>query len=62
MLGKLDSDQEVMADTVTNVCSMGKQREGKINLTEPSPASKAAVKEKKAKKKKKSKKDKKEEP
>ena len=49
-----------MAYTVTNVCSMGKQKEGKINPTVPSLAPKDAVKEKKAKEKKKSKKDKKE--
>ena len=49
-------------NTVTNVCSMGKQKVGKVNLTKPSPASKAAVKEKKTKERKKSKKDRKEEP
>ena len=41
---------------------MGKQKEGKVNLTEPSLASKAAAKQKKAKEKKKSRKDNKEEP
>ena len=62
MLGELEQDQEVMADTITNVCSIGKQKEGKINLTKPSLASKAVAKEKNAREKKNSKKDKKEEP
>ena len=39
MLNELESKSEVMADTVTNVCSMGKSKKGKVNPTKPSPAS-----------------------
>ena len=39
MLNELESKSEVMVDTVTNVCSMGKLKKGKVNPTKPSPAS-----------------------
>ena len=39
MLNELESKSEVMADTVTNVCSMGKSKKGKVNPTKPFPAS-----------------------
>ena len=38
MLSKLESKSEVMADTVTNVCSMDKSKKGKVNPTKPSLA------------------------
>ena len=39
MFNELESKSEVMADTVTNVCSMGKSKRGKVNPTKPPPAS-----------------------
>ena len=36
MLNELESKSEVMVDTVTNVCSMGKSKKGKMNPTKPS--------------------------
>ena len=39
MLNELESKSEVMADTVTNVCSMGKSKKGKVNPTKLSLAS-----------------------
>ena len=53
MLNELESKSEVMADTVTNVCSMGKSKKGKVNPTKPSPPSEKG----KAKKKEKSEKE-----
>ena len=50
MLSELESKSEVMADTVTNVCSMGKSKKGKVNPTKPS----LALEKQKAKKKEKS--------
>ena len=44
LLGELELGQGAMVETVTNVCSMGKQKKGKTNPTEPSPASKAMAK------------------
>ena len=45
LLGELELGQGLMVETVTNVCSMGKWKKGEMNPTEPSPASKAMVKE-----------------
>ena len=39
MLNELESKSEVMVDTVTHVCSMGKSKKGKVNPTKQSPAS-----------------------
>ena len=51
LLGELELGQGVMVETVTNVCSMGKRKKEKTNPTEPSPASKAMVKERSKKEK-----------
>ena len=52
MLNELESKSEVMADTVTNVCSMGKSKKGKVNPTKLSPASEKQKTEKKEKREK----------
>ena len=47
ILGGLEIDQELKRENIADVCSMGKQKRGRPNPTEPSPASKE-VKKKKA--------------
>ena len=40
--GELEIDQELKRENIADVCSMGKQKWGRPNPTEPSPASKVA--------------------
>ena len=51
LLEELELGQGVIVETVSNVCSMGKWKRRKINPTDPSPASKAMVKERSKKEK-----------
>ena len=44
ILGGLEIDQELKRENIADVCSMGKQKWGRLNPTEPSPASKEAKK------------------
>ena len=46
ILGGLEIDQELIRKNIADVCSMGKQKRGRLNPTEPSPASKVAKKKK----------------
>ena len=48
ILGGLEIDQELKRENIADVCSMGKQKWGRPNPTEPSPASKVAKKKKAA--------------
>ena len=49
ILGGLELDQELIGENIADVCSMGKQKWGRPNPTEPSPASKVVEKKKKDK-------------
>ena len=40
ILGGLELDQELIGENIADVCSMGKQKRGRLNPTKPSPASK----------------------
>ena len=46
ILGGLEIDQELKKENITDVCSMGKQKRGRLNPTKPSPAFKVAKKKK----------------
>ena len=39
ILGGIELDQELIEENIADVCSMGKQKRGRPNLTEPLPAS-----------------------
>ena len=49
ILGGLELDQELIGENIADVCSMGKQQQGRLNPTKPSPASKVVKKKKKDK-------------
>ena len=49
ILGGLELDQELIGENIADVCSMGKQKWGRLNPTKPSPASKVVKKKKKDK-------------
>ena len=44
LLGELELGQDVIIENVADVCSMGKQKKGRMNPTKPSPASKVKAK------------------